>query len=99
MGEELWEGFSEEVALGNWQVQAGSERREAILGGEDSPSNVWQWEYRNRCMCKRAEEQVGAKCEGLCPWSVGQGVLGRGKQWEVGALQTKLAALPQAHRD
>lgn len=60
MGEELWEGFLEEVGLGNWEVQAGSERREYILDGEDSPGNIWQWEYRNRLMYKRAEEQIGA---------------------------------------
>lgn len=60
MGQALWEGFLEEVGLGNWEEQAGSERR-GVRGGEDSPCKVWQWEYRNnRLTYKGAEDQVEA---------------------------------------
>lgn len=50
-------------------------------------------------LCTRGQKSRLGPLKGLCPWSVGQGVLGRGKQWEVGALLTELAALPQTHRN
>lgn len=60
LGGELWEGLVEEVGLEHWEVQAGSERRrDGIPGGEDSVSEVGQWEYGHICV-QGAEDQVGA---------------------------------------
>lgn len=50
-----------------------SERREDILGGEDSPSNVRQWEYRNRLTYKGAEEPIVAIAKACAPGQWGRG--------------------------
>lgn len=96
-----WERSSRKASWRRWDWATGKYRQGER---EDMPvEKTAQATYGNGNieidLCTRGQKSRSGPLKRPVPWSVRQRVLGRGKQWVVGALLTKLAALPQAHRN